>query len=145
MARTLEMKYKLEFSAPIRGHHIYKDNWWPKIGEELNCQKDNREDAIQYDKFSIGVFKNEELVGHIPSEISELLTHFIQNSPKNKMIAFPIGKRKREIGLVVPAKYMAICENKKVAQILMEKLLEKQKILDIRVQNALKCVPIFTK
>ena len=49
------------------------------------------------------------------------------------------------MGLVVPAKYVAICENKKIAQILREKLLEKQKILDMNFQNVLKCGPIFTE
>ena len=53
------------------------------------------------------------------------------------MKAEVVGKRKREIGLVVPAKYTAITNDIKFAQVLMEKLEEKQKIIDITIHEAI--------
>ena len=52
------MRYKVEFTAPIRGHHKYKETWCPKVGEELLCHRDNWEEAMQYDSNAIGVFKS---------------------------------------------------------------------------------------
>ena len=100
-----EMGYKIEFQTAIRGHHIYKDVWVPLIGQELICKADNRGEAIEYDKNAIGVFKTgdpETLVGHLPIELSCLLKYFLQASPENNLIAVVTGKRKREVGLVVP-------------------------------------------
>ena len=64
---------------------------------------------MEYDKFSIGIFKEKEngereLVGHVPLELSSLLYHFLNSDSKNFILVTVIGKRKREIGLVVPGK-----------------------------------------
>ena len=55
---------------------------------------------------------------HLPIEISCLLTHFLEASPENKLIAIVIGKRKREVELVVSTKYVALTENKTFANVL---------------------------
>ena len=95
----------------------------------------------QYDLNAIGVFqlacdeKSERLVGHIPVEISQLINYFISAANTNTIIAVVTGKRKREIGLVVPAKYFAYTNNKKNAEMLMKKLLEKKNILELAVHN----------
>ena len=43
MARAIPIKielvFKVQFQANIRGHHIYKDVWTPTVGERLNCRK----------------------------------------------------------------------------------------------------------
>ena len=125
-----EMGYKIEFQTAIRGHHIYKDVWIPSIGQELICKAGNREEAIQYDKNAIGVFKTgdpETLVGHLTIELSCLLKYFLEASPENNLIAVVTGKRKREVGLVVPAKYVALTKNKTFANNLLEKLTEKKR------------------
>ena len=55
-----------------------------------------------------------------------------------------VGKGKREIGLVVPAKYTAMTNDKKFAEILLEKLEEKKKIVDINIfDSLLKKLPIY--
>lgn len=134
MSRVLpvsyEMNYKIEFQTAIRGHHIYKDAWTPHIGQKLICKTDNREEAIEYDKNAIGVFKSVDevtlLVGHLPIEISCLLTNFLNAAPDNNLEAFVVGKRKREVGLVVPAKYVAFTKSKKFGNILFDKLHEKK-------------------
>ena len=45
------------------------------------------------------------------------------------------GKRKREIGLVVPVKYIATTDDFKFAEVLLKNLNEKTKIVDINVQT----------
>ena len=69
----------------------------------------------------------ETLVGHLPIEIACLLTYFLEASPENKLNAIVIGKRKREVGLVVPAKYAALTKNKTFANVLAGKLQEKKR------------------
>ena len=96
--------YHIEFEAAIGGHHIYKDVWQPTIGMKLLCQPDPREEAIQYDK---NVFCSNEkgtLVGHIPIKLSSLMTYFLRAGHTNQLSATVIGKRTRELGLVVFAK-----------------------------------------
>ena len=134
MARLSPTKFeigcKIEFQTAIRGHHIYKDVWVPLIGQELICKADNCEEAIEYYKNAIGVFKTgdpETLVGHLLIELSCLLKYFLEASPENNLIAVVTGKRKREVGLVVPAKYVALTKNKTFANILLKKLTEKKR------------------
>ena len=124
-----EMGYKIEFQAAIRGHHIYKDIWVPLIGQELICKRDSRDEALEYDRNAIGVFKPgnpEVLVGHLPIELSCLFKHFLETSAYNTLSAVVTGKRKREVGLVVPAKYIALTKDRRYANVLFEKLKEKK-------------------
>ena len=86
MSRTsivdFKMVYKIEFTCGIRKHHFYKTNWTPVLNEKLNCKTDNRDEALSYDKHSVGVFKkNETLVGHIRFELSRLTDYYMK---KNK-------------------------------------------------------------
>ena len=60
--------------------------------------------------------------GHLPIEISCLLTYFLEASSENKLNAIVIGKRKQEVGLVVPAKYAALTKNKTFTNVLAGKL-----------------------
>ena len=80
LSSNYEMLYKIEFTGPIRGHHIYKDCWTPFIGQRLFCKPDSRTEALTYDKYALGVYKrgedSEKLVGHLPIELSQLLYNF---------------------------------------------------------------------
>ena len=67
------------------------------------------------------------MVGHLPIEISCLLTYFLEAYLENKLNAIVIGKRKREIGSVVQAKYAALTKNKTFANVLAGKLQEKKR------------------
>ena len=40
-----KLRYEINFYAPIRGHHVYKEMWTPQIGETLYCRKDNLQEA----------------------------------------------------------------------------------------------------
>ena len=134
MSRTLpamhEMNYRIEFQTAICGHHIYKDVWVPSIGQNFICKTDTREEAMEYDKNVIGVFKSDDpetLVGHLPIEISCLLTYFLEASPENKLNAIVIGKRKREVGLVVPAKCVALNKKQNICKYFSRKVTGKEK------------------
>ena len=72
-----------------------------------------KKEAKDYDNHSVGIFKlssekgKKTLVGHIPIELSSLIDYFLKAEETNRVIAEMTGKRKREVGLVVPAKFTA--------------------------------------
>ena len=66
------------------------------------------------------------MVGHAPVEFSSLLYRFLQASGENCINVELIGKRKREVGLVVPTKYNT--RNKKIAMVLDEELARLKKL-----------------
>ena len=80
----------------------------------LNCVKDKRGEAMEYDKNAICVYRTPSeseqkmLVGHVPIELSSLMNNFLKANDSNKLVAKVSGKRKREVGLVVPAKFKGI-------------------------------------
>ena len=118
--------YKTEVTSVIRGHHVYKEVWDVTIGEMLEAAADKREEAREYDKYAVGLYKEDLLVGHIPIEISSLCFHFIQQDPDNKIKAVITGKRQREVGLVVPVKLVFTSKNKRYSEVLEKELLKRK-------------------
>ena len=55
----------------------------------------------------MGTFKNNVLVGHVPIEISRIIYFFLGSDTSAAVSCKVTGKRKREVGLVVPALYVA--------------------------------------
>ena len=84
VAAKFEMFYSIDFEIVIRGHHIYKSIWKPCNGKMLNCVKDKRGEAMDYDKNTIGVFRTpseseqKNLMGHVPIELSSLHKQFFE-------------------------------------------------------------------
>ena len=67
------------------------------------CKIDTQEDAIEYDKNAICFFKSDDketLVGHLPIEISCLLTHFFKAVPENKLDVIAAGKRRQDLDIM---------------------------------------------
>ena len=67
----------LRVKSIVRGHHVYKDNWIPEVGdkfevkiEEMNC----------HDRYASAVIVNGETVGHVPREFSKPVYYFIKNN-----------------------------------------------------------------
>ena len=125
MSRTeiinYEMLYKIEFTCGVRGHNVYKTTWTPVLNEKLDCKKGKREE----DKHSVGVFKKDgTLVGHIPIELSRLIDYFLESTEENFVSALVVGPRKREVGLVVPAKFSAFTKDKRIATIRSDEILK---------------------
>ena len=78
---------------------------------------------MQYDKHAVGVYKmspEKLLVGHIPIKLSMLLDYFLQGSEVNRIISKVSGKIKPAVGLIVPAHYIALIRDVKVANTLVE-------------------------
>ena len=68
-AKPFLVCYKTEVTSVIRGHHVYKEVWDATIGEMLEAASDDREEAREYDKYAVGLYKKHLLVGHIPIEV----------------------------------------------------------------------------
>ena len=51
------------FNSLVRGHHVYKDEWTPTLGESLNCV---REPLNEKDKNAVAVMRDDKIVGHVP-------------------------------------------------------------------------------
>ena len=59
----------------VRGHHVYKDRWTPRLGETLQCL---REEENRTDRFAVAVYKDLNIVGHVPRAISTLCSVFLR-------------------------------------------------------------------
>ena len=58
----------VEFTSVIRGHHVYKSKWTPMEPDKLICYPETREEALDSDPDSIGVYctiPELGLVGHL--------------------------------------------------------------------------------
>ena len=131
MSRLIPSKYftvcyKTEVLSVIRGHHVYKEVWDAAIGDLLESAVDDRTEAKEYDKYAVGLYNKDTLVGHIPIEISSLCCHFINQDPGNKIKALTTGKLQREVGLVVPAKYIFITNYKRYSVTLENELMKRK-------------------
>ena len=134
--------YCCEFESVARGHHIYKKVWKPVVGEKLTCKHDTREEAKLYDEFTVGIYRlstsssqDQEVVGHLPIELSFLLCKFLSRDGCS-LESSPTGARFLEDGLVVPGRYTALSNDKKMVAILHRELgrkIEKVKHMKLEV------------
>ena len=138
IVKDFDLSFEINFKTIIRGHHVYKSIWTSSIGQVLLAQPDERKEALDYDKYAVGIFKRHEednsklsLVGHKPVELSKLLNQFLKADTGNciyvEVICIyveVIGKRKREVGLVVPAKFSAHTKCSHTARVFDEQLLK---------------------
>ena len=64
----------------LRGHHVYKTEWSPKLGERLVCRKDEQKEAKEHDEYAVGtcIQESSKLVGHVPIELSSSCLHFYE-------------------------------------------------------------------
>lgn len=65
----------LEVQSCVRGYHVYSSIWPAVVGEELQCI---RESTNVHDRYSVGVVKDGNIVGHLPRKISHLCSLFIR-------------------------------------------------------------------
>ena len=57
------------FSSVVCGHHIYKEVWTPRTGEELLVEK---EPGNSQDRHAVALVKDEIIVGLVPRELSSM-------------------------------------------------------------------------
>ena len=55
------------FNSCVRGHHVYKDEQTPTVGESFNCV---RELLNEKDKNPVAVMQDDKVVGHVPLSYS---------------------------------------------------------------------------
>ena len=99
-----------------------------------------------------GIFKRHEediskpsLVGHVPVELSKLLNRFLKADTGNYIYVEAIGKRKREVGPVVPAKFSSHTKCSRAARVLDEQLLKmKEQVSTLEFKHGKKdCIENF--
>ena len=67
MTRTnVCIPYVFEFQSYATGHHVCKSIWTPALGEKLSTAT---EPENHHDKDAVKVLKENEVVGHVPSDI----------------------------------------------------------------------------
>ena len=64
-----------EFHSFIRGYRAYKDIWTPAVGEVLVLK--HEPDNVK-EKSAVAVHKEGDVVGHVPYNISSLLSNFLK-------------------------------------------------------------------
>lgn len=80
-----------------RGHHIYKENWTPYLGEILLLQA---EEGNVHDRHAVAVLRNNETVGHMPRDLLPVSWFFIKRG--GSISCTVTGHRKFGVGLEVP-------------------------------------------
>ena len=90
------MEERFVVETVVRGYHVYKDVWKPRLGELLQCKMEFRN---IHDPYAVAVVRNDgaEVVGHVPRKISSLCYFFIKR--KGTIICQVTGKRCRSLDL----------------------------------------------
>ena len=131
--RKFKMMHRIKFQSLIRVHHVYNNIWRPYMGETLIAHPDERAEAMEYDKHTIGSYKNDDcykkLFGHAPIEQSSLFYHFLQSNTDNLVRFEVLGKSKSEVGLVVTAKCDAYTQSKRKSMVLGGRAFQKKTVV----------------
>ena len=142
--------FEVQFTSVIRGHHIYKSVWTPTLGEKLHCREDNRKEAKQHDDYAIGTYleanTGNELVGHVPMELSYLIYTFLRAYDDNEVSVKVAGSRRLENGLVVPGTFKARTPSRAIATKSEREILQLKELcahMDISVET-LRKIPTFS-
>ena len=97
MARTnVYILYVFEFQSYVIGHHVYKDIWTPTLGEKLSTAA---EPENHHEKYPVKVLKENEVVGHVPRDISKYCTSALLCGGTIKCEIAWKRQDKREMGL----------------------------------------------
>ena len=106
-----------EFSAAVRGYHYYRRYWTPQQDQELIC---SHEPDNPFDQFAIKVCdrEKEDVVGHLPREISRATKIFIDRVAKITATLTSTHYRRSPLvqgGMEIPCKISAsipgTCQN----------------------------------
>ena len=109
--------YTYEMESEIRGYHVYRSSWKPKIGDFLLT---DQEVSNKDDKFAVAVYEElgihgKKIVGHLPMEFSRIATYFIENG--GEISCQVTGQRKHSKGprggMAIPCKLCWTSSNKR--------------------------------
>ena len=115
-----------EFNSYIRGYHAYQELWTPVVGENLLLR---REPNNSVDPSAVAVLKEDQTVGHVPYNISAVLSHFLRREGNQGFAEVTGNKVNRGAGygLEIPCNYklygqkLYIERLKEIVQSLQEK------------------------
>lgn len=77
MIRAINKEAVCLHDSVIRGHHIYKTMWTPVLGEVNYLEI---EEGNEHDHFAVCVKRGNEIVGHVPRELSATVWHFLRDA-----------------------------------------------------------------
>ena len=97
-----KLVYKDQIDVSIRSYHVYKEIWTSEKDGILHCKKDCCSEALDVDKHAVGLCNKSRLMEHVPIELSQIITYFLQENETNDKTVAVNGKRRRELSLVVP-------------------------------------------
>ena len=93
-----------EFDSYIRGYHAYMDRWEYEVGEVLPLR---REPDNEVDVNSVAIMKDEEIVRHVPFNLTRLISQFLQRDVNVGFVEVT-GERVNQgagYGVELPCKY----------------------------------------
>ena len=110
----------------MRGHHVYKDEWTPTVGESLNCV---REPLNEKDKNAVAAVRDDKVVGHVLLSYLNCVSQFLEIS--SSTVTCPVtGKRvSGGYGLQVPCQY-SFKGNSLAVKWLSERIAKERKIVE---------------
>ena len=121
----------LDLETFVKRHHVYKDIWTPKQGEQLDIliEPDNR-----MDKFAVYVKINEKIVGHLEKGTSRMFAktifYFLRSDAYSSAWAKVTGKRCNlgdGEGMQVPCK-LSLSGQPKFVSLLRKELMKMKEI-----------------
>jgi len=74
-SQIVEAGVSFQKESFVHGHHVYFTNWTPTVGEVLSVK---REVLNEYDRFAVAIWKDEEVVGHVPKALSKITSFFLK-------------------------------------------------------------------
>ena len=69
------MAHRYRIASVVRGYHVYQTVWDAVVGEMLVCAMER---TNPYDRFAVGVYRNDSLVGHVPRKFSAACSLFLR-------------------------------------------------------------------
>jgi hypothetical protein len=100
-AANVATSVEFTFSSCIRGFHIYRDIWRPKIDELLQCTQDI---GNQNDKHAVAVLHKGTIVGHVPREHAKVFRFFLKRGG-TVTVKVTGTQENNGIGIELPAVY----------------------------------------
>ena len=103
----------------IRGHHIYKSVWSPRVGEIVSV---DREHGNSHDRHAVCLLKGSSIIGHAPRELAKYFWFFLGHG--GTITCEVTGSRKHGKGLEVPCVYTFVGKEKNIMK--LKELLQKK-------------------